>query len=98
MKSKVRKNVKPIVGTVIILFLLSLFSPYNLLYKLTEDNIANDQGIAALLNTQEIEDINYVGSHTYIITTFDNQYVAVKKYYSVMNYRWSIYEKTDEWG
>ncbi|WP_316571669.1 hypothetical protein [Neobacillus sp. YIM B06451] len=98
MKIKLKKNGKAIIGTVAILVLLSLFSPYNLLLKLTEENIVHDQGIAALLNIKEIEDVNYIGSNAYIITTFDKQFVAVKEYYSVMNYKWVLYEKTKQWG
>ncbi|WP_053365582.1 hypothetical protein [Bacillus sp. FJAT-27245] len=98
MKTKLKKIGKLIAVTVAILFFLSLLSPYNLLHKLTEENIVHDQGIAALLNIEEIVNVNYAGSQTYIITTFDRQFVAVKKYYSLMNYKWYLYEKTREWG
>ncbi|RLL48407.1 hypothetical protein D8M04_03865 [Oceanobacillus piezotolerans] len=84
--------------TIILMLLVSLFSPYNILKKITEDSIINDPGISILFNKDEIEDINYRGSNTYIITTSKKDYIAVQEYYSMMNYKWFVYEKADEWG
>lgn len=85
-------------GTVALLLIVSLFSPYNYLIKLNEDHIIDDPGIGLLFDKDEIEDVAYQGSNTYLLSTADGEFVAVQEYYSVMNYKWHIYKKTGEWG
>jgi hypothetical protein len=98
LKSKMKIITLTVVSTTVILIFLSLFSPYNIIHKITEDNIVNDQGISKLFKAEEIEDVTYVGSRTYIISTISGEFVAVQKYYSFMNYKWFVYEKSDTWG
>ncbi|AQQ53115.1 hypothetical protein [Planococcus lenghuensis] len=87
-----------IAGTVIVLLIFSLFSPYNFFMKINEDSIINDPGIEILFSEEEINDVSYQGSNTYTLSTSKGEFVAVQAYYSVMNYKWHVYEKTDEWG
>ncbi|ADU30663.1 hypothetical protein [Evansella cellulosilytica] len=47
------------ISTTIILFGLSVLSPYNFLEKITEDNIVNDEGISELFDGKEIQSITY---------------------------------------
>ncbi|MCV9884974.1 hypothetical protein [Metabacillus halosaccharovorans] len=86
------------ISTLVILLFLSIFGPYNILKKLSERNIVNDVGMKELFDEYEIEDVDYKGDNTYIIYTTDKEYVAVQEYYSLMNYKWFIYEKVNEWG
>jgi hypothetical protein len=95
------KNWKIIGFTVICTFcitiLLTLIVPDYIKEK-TKDSLVHNPEISQLLNGAEIENITYLGNDTYMIMANNKNYIAIKKYYSVMNYRWYLYEKINEWG
>jgi hypothetical protein len=69
------------------------------LYKREDKGFASSQSRnLPIIKWTEIENITYLGNDTYMIMANNKNYIAIKKYYSVMNYRWYLYEKINEWG
>jgi hypothetical protein len=85
------------VCTFIITLLFTLIVP-DFIKEKTAGSLMNNPEITQLLNGAEIENITYLGNDTYKIRADNKNYIAIKEYVSVMNYRWYLFEKINEWG
>lgn len=97
----VMKKMKMIGLTAVCTFFITLFFSIvvpDFIKERTEDSIVDNPELTQLLNGAEIEKISYLGNDTYMITANNKKYIAIKDYYSMMNYKWYLYEKINEWG
>ncbi|WP_449354704.1 hypothetical protein ACUL41_17985 [Virgibacillus natechei] len=58
------------------------------------DSILNDDQLQKILDDQQVDGVEYKGENTYVISLEEEKVVAIKEYYSFMNYNWSIYTET----
>jgi hypothetical protein len=87
--------------TAVCTFCLTLFLTLivpDFIKERTEDSLVNNSEVSQLLKGAEIESISYVGNDTYMIIANNKKYIAMKDYYSLMNYKWYLFEKINEWG
>ncbi|MFD3445895.1 hypothetical protein ACFDTO_14985 [Microbacteriaceae bacterium 4G12] len=96
------KNGKTIVITalitIVIMFGVSILSPYNILHRINANHILEEPGIKGEFPNEQVQSVTYKGDNTYVIKTDKHEYVAVREYFSLMNYKWKIYELKKEWG
>ncbi|WP_077622454.1 hypothetical protein [Sediminibacillus massiliensis] len=96
---KYKSTIFTVLITIFMMLLLSLFSPYNVLYELNENNlIQNDSFLQSEFDKEDVKEVEYIGDHTYIIEKEKTEYIARKDYTSVMNYQWTLYEYEKSWG
>jgi hypothetical protein len=83
------------VCTFIITLLFTLIVP-DIIKQKTAGSLMNNSEITQLLNGAEIENITFLGNDTYKFIADNKNYIAIKEYVSVMNYRWHLFEKINE--
>jgi hypothetical protein len=78
---------------VFIAMVLTLFSPYKLIQDISADEIAEDAQLKIHFHSDPIRSADYKGSNTYIVfTASGNEFVVIKEYFTVMNFKWKIYK------
>lgn len=87
-----KKGITLLSGIIVIIFVLFV-SPYNPVQDLNPDHILDDPTFPGYFKNSQIEKIDYRGAHTYLIETSKKDFIVIQDYYSVMNYRWLVYEK-----
>jgi hypothetical protein len=95
------KKLKIIVLTAVCTFVITLLFILivpDFIKQKTAGSLMNNPEITQLMNGAEIENITYLGNDTYKIRADNKNYIAIKEYVSVMNYRWYLFEKINEWG
>jgi hypothetical protein len=95
------KKLKIIVLTAVCTFVITLLFILivpDFIKQKTAGSLMNNPEITQLMNGAEIENITYLGNDTYKIREDNKNYIAIKEYVSVMNYRWYLFEKINEWG
>ena len=79
------------VVTILIMFGISIFSPYNVL------NRVHEKGLKDEFESKNVQSVTYKGDHTYVVKTDKKEYVVVQEYYTFMNYKWKVYELQKTW-
>jgi hypothetical protein len=95
------KKLKIIVLTAVCTFVITLLFILivpDFIKQKTAGSLMNNPEITQLMNGAEIENITYLGNDTYKIRADNKNDIAIKEYVSVMNYRWYLFEKINEWG
>jgi hypothetical protein len=85
------------VCTFVITLLFTLIIP-DFIKQKTAGSLINNPEITQLLNGAEVENITYLGNNTYKIIANNKNYIAIKDYVSVMNYRWHLFGKINDGG
>jgi len=75
------------------IFFLSTFGPYN---HLNAENILEEPLLSKEFKDTTVKDVIYKGDDTYMIKTEEKDFVVMRNYFSVMNYKWVIFEYKKE--
>ena len=78
------------------IFFLSTFGPYNFFHHLNAENILEEPLLSKEFKDTTVKDVIYKGDDTYMIKTEEKDFVVMRKYFSVMNYKWVIFEYKKE--
>lgn len=96
------KNLKIVsitgIVTILIVFGISIFSPYNVLNRVHAEGILKEQGLKEEFEGKNVQSVIYKGDHTYVVKTNTKEYVVIQEYYTFMNYKWKVYELHKTWG
>ncbi|WP_242224117.1 hypothetical protein [Bacillus cereus group sp. BfR-BA-01380] len=84
--------------TILIMFGISIFSPYNVLKHVHAEGILHEQELEEEFEGKNVQSVIYKGDHTYVVKTDMKEYVVIQEYYTFMNYNWKIYEFQKTWG
>jgi hypothetical protein len=72
----------------------NLFGPYNLFLDIFADSIVEDIQLQKKFTADPVQSADYLGNDTYLIVTSEGvEYVAKQDYFSMMNYKWTIYKQ-----
>ena len=85
------------VVTILIMFGISIFSPYNVLNRVHAEGILQEKGLKDEFESKNVQSVTYKGDHTYVVKTDKKEYVVVQEYYTFMNYKWKVYELQKTW-
>ncbi|WP_349410048.1 hypothetical protein [Pseudalkalibacillus sp. SCS-8] len=92
MKFTKGKTVLIIIVGIGLFFALNLFGPYNLFAKVNAENILEEPLLENHFKGMDVQGITYQGDNTYLVKTATDEYIVIQDYFSVMNYKWKIYE------
>jgi|SRR5699024_3618574 len=91
-------NPSVILNIILIITLIGifLFGPYKPLHSLNSEAIIEDPGLSKALKDYDVESIKYKGNNTYFIDTKTKDFIAVRDYFSTMDYNWKLFGFEEE--
>ncbi len=87
-----RKAVIFILIVVFLLVLSTLLGPYNVFHYFNAEKILQEPLLSKEFKGLKINEVKYKGDNTYLIKTDQQDFVVIQDYFSVMNYKWRIFE------
>ncbi|RIW28619.1 hypothetical protein D3H55_21390 [Bacillus salacetis] len=82
-----------IIVIVLIGLAFTLCGPYNILQDFNANEILQDVQLKRDFHNDPLRSAEYKGRDTYIVyTDSGDEFVVIKDYFSVMNFKWKIYE------
>jgi hypothetical protein len=87
-----KKIVISILVVLVLFTVFNFFGPYNIFLNLNAENILEEPSLIEEFNGVKVIDVSYIGDDTYIVKTEDKDFIVRRDYFSVMNYKWKIFE------
>ncbi|MGM0845248.1 MAG: hypothetical protein ACQEUT_09745 [Bacillota bacterium] len=80
-----------LLGILFFFLACNLFGPYNVFQDMNAGQIVEDEQLKREFITDPLQNADYKGNNTYLVTTASGkEFVVIQNYFSVMNYQWEI--------